>query len=958
MNANLNTARSYADTNINSNVSTINSSLATKLDKTGGTITGDLTITSNLIIKGTTITANTQTTLMRDNIIMINKPDSGSGADFDSGLLVSYVGSTNPGLIYRKIDRNDAVSGKINRFVLGNINITTSNLDANANPIGGNAVITDLAVLHVASLEGNMISSNLSIGNETSNVNIGSSLFLTGKEIITNTTQSTTTGTGALIVSGGVGIASNLNVGGNINFSGNLYQNGVLFTSGSGGSGVSSQWTTTGNNISYRSGDVQVGGNLIAENNLNVYGVAEFSDQLNISGKLIAGDDTEIYGITNIKTTYNSNSTTSGALVVSGGVGIGGTMNIGGNLIVNNKLLVIDTAEISSNLNIYGALNTTNINRLLNTIESTTTTTGALVVSGGVGIASNVNVGGNVNLSIGQAYYINNTNLLNSTTLGSSIVNSSLTSVGTLSGLTVSGTSTYNGPIITGTAGNVFIGNTTESTSSTTGALVVSGGLGIASNVNVGGNLIVSSNRNVGIGTSSPTNILSLFSTGPTGIDVNSSGNIGSIGVASGTTDYSTSAIRGDTVIRSNNRNLMLLSGSGAAALYINTSNNVGIGTSSPIQRLHVHGNLFVGDQFVSGSGGGSGSITLYGHSGSIADNTKPGIYNRALVGLGIHSDSAISFEVNGSTSKSEAMRILQTGYVGIGTTNPAVPLDIQLNPQFSTYYYTFLNTTVPTGFYNNTQSLATSIRALGRILASEFNTTSDRRIKSNIEIIDDKISLNKLRLIEPKKYQYVDKIKKGNAEVFGFIAQDVREQFPEAINIMTEYIPDIYSKKEYNQVAPNIIEFTDITGNIGENFRFIQYDDSFLVGNLINLSGNVATFSLDKDFIPPTDPNIVANVGSNLFVYGKQVNDFHYLNKEYLFTINFAATQEIDRIVDWHTNGNDRSVSGNASVVYGESLLLKIQRLEQENGQLKEQLNQQQEVINNILQRLVNANI
>ena len=35
----------------------------------------------------------------------------------------------------------------------------------------------------------------------------------------------------------------------------------------------------------------------------------------------------------------------------------------------------------------------------------------------------------------------------------------------------------------------------------------------------------------------------------------------------------------------------------------------------------------------------------------------------------------------------------------------------------------------------------------------------------------------------------------------------------------------------------------------------------------------------------------------NNVFLYGKQVDDFHTVDKQKLFALNFSATQEIDRI-------------------------------------------------------------
>ena len=39
----------------------------------------------------------------------------------------------------------------------------------------------------------------------------------------------------------------------------------------------------------------------------------------------------------------------------------------------------------------------------------------------------------------------------------------------------------------------------------------------------------------------------------------------------------------------------------------------------------------------------------------------------------------------------------------------------------------------------------------------------------------------------------------------------------------------------------------------------------------------------------------------NNVFCYGKEVDDFHTLDKNKLFTLNFSASQELDRIQQTH---------------------------------------------------------
>ena len=96
---------------------------------------------------------------------------------------------------------------------------------------------------------------------------------------------------------------------------------------------------------------------------------------------------------------------------------------------------------------------------------------------------------------------------------------------------------------------------------------------------------------------------------------------------------------------------------------------NVGIGTTNPGSLLQV-GNAGAAPT-------GLATLTLTGANTAPQIATKPGLYHRHAVGLGIFSDYAMSFQVNGSTSLADAMFIMNTGNVGIGTSSPAQKLEV-----------------------------------------------------------------------------------------------------------------------------------------------------------------------------------------------------------------------------------------------------------------------------------------
>lgn len=217
--------------------------------------------------------------------------------------------------------------------------------------------------------------------------------------------------------------------------------------------------------------------------------------------------------------TNASTSSITGALTVTGGVGVGGSLNVAGTSTINGSEIITtatidsfsrkififagtDTA-ISSNVTTTSTTytiwntstfqtvtnrgnSTTNIISFLNTTNSANTTTGAVIVSGGIGVVKDVYIGGVINIAntstmVGAEILTTATfrrlftagtdiNITNSTTDISLV----FSNTSTLQSVTNRGSTTTN---------IVHFSNTANSTSTTTGAVVVAGGMGVGGRI-------------------------------------------------------------------------------------------------------------------------------------------------------------------------------------------------------------------------------------------------------------------------------------------------------------------------------------------------------------------------------------------------------------------------------------------------------------------------------------------
>ena len=227
------------------------------------------------------------------------------------------------------------------------------------------------------------------------------------------------------------------------------------------------------------------------------------------------------------------------------------------------------------------------------------------------------------------------------------------------------------------------------------------------------------------------------------------------------------------------------------------------------------------------------------------------------------------------------------------GTTTIAGPLTVSGTSTSTTQNYRYFNagTALTYGSSNQTDVCA---KFNGSIwVTSWIASSSDIRIKKDILDINDNSALLKILAIEPKTYKYIDSITKGTENVYGFIAQQIKEIIPEAVTITTSAIPNIYKICDCND---NIITIENNTLKVNDKITIItENNNNEGIKNTYNIIEIIPELNQIK-----IDKNLAT---SNCFVYGTEVNDFHTLNKDYIFTLNVCATQELYKLIQEQKN-------------------------------------------------------
>lgn len=347
---------------------------------------------------------------------------------------------------------------------------------------------------------------------------------------------------------------------------------------------------------------------------------------------------------------------------------------------------------------------------------------------------------------------------------------------------------------------------------------------------------------------------------------------------------------------------------------------NVGIGTTSPDAKLRVSGSVNISGTTKIWSE----YLRLYGSDPTFwagqSDNHGGGMRYEA-------GNDWIEF-IRGDYSQHVVFKyrynsnnVIFNGRVGIGTSSPGYPLHVNGYVSTSSSFY-FLSEGQLENYYSHKifkrgydgNGGSFTARFHNGIYVDFLGFTSDERIKKNIIEINDSSALEKVRNIGCYWYNYKNYVEKGFTRTAGFIAQQVNEYVPEAITLVKSIIPNEYRLLN-NYIWLELLY--DSSDNIVENKIYdesgndiTKYKYKLTINDLSDNSGNtlykfevfndLSSNACEKEIRSlENEPNsfIFEEKWNNVFLFGKEVDDFHTLDKNKLYALNFSATQEIDRI-------------------------------------------------------------
>ena len=302
----------------------------------------------------------------------------------------------------------------------------------------------------------------------------------------------------------------------------------------------------------------------------------------------------------------------------------------------------------------------------------------------------------------------------------------------------------------------------------------------------------IDNSGNVGIGTSSPNGKLTISNSGAGGFEFTPDTTAFSVANSNYIASYdrSASAYR-DTVFD--------LGGAENQSIRFKAGGNVGIGTSSPTQKLHVDS----GDALIKSAYDATGTTNAYMYFATRAS----GNWRNSTIG---NTGTDLIFSTGGTgtthSNATERMRIASTGQVFVGTTSSVDAGQFIVSADPSTYNHI---TTIPeaNAAYNALTMTNSSGTRLGAITvgtsgstAITYGNSSDYRLKENIVPMEK--GLERVKKLKPVQFNWKD----DGFSSEGFIAHEIQEA-GWVLGVTGEKDAEEMQMVDYGRITPLLVK-------------------------------------------------------------------------------------------------------------------------------------------------------
>jgi len=293
----------------------------------------------------------------------------------------------------------------------------------------------------------------------------------------------------------------------------------------------------------------------------------------------------------------------------------------------------------------------------------------------------------------------------------------------------------------------------------------------------------ITSDGNVGIGTSSPGGSLEVYKAGTSEVLIGTdNGGTAQLSLYESDDGTKEGLLKYDGT---NNRIHLATSGAPNALVIPRDSGNVGIGTTDPVSKFNVDTGDVVISRTTDGDGNELGEFMFWNRTnagsgtGTTYVNDVASIQGK-MVGTGNNSGGSLHFYTKPDAGdKNERMRIDGSGNIEFGSFSFTGASGGALIEKGSTEYAIRTSTTLTSSrihydFYN-TNGRVGSIATSGSSTA--YNTSSDHRLKENVT--DMTGAIDRVKALAPKRFNF---IADDTVTVDGFIAHEAQAVVPEAV--------------------------------------------------------------------------------------------------------------------------------------------------------------------------------